>query len=146
MEKIRVIFICTRNSARSQIAEAFLRKYAGDHFDVYSAGFEPQPIHPYVIKVMEELGYDLSDQYSKNLYQYLGKVHFGIVITVCAKAEEKCPISLGAGTRLYWPFEDPVEYQGSDEEKIAKFREVRDQINMRIKAWLKERKIPIEGN
>ena len=71
-------------------------------------------------------------------YQYLGKVHFGIVITVCAKAEERYPTIPGFGTRLYWPFDDPVEYQGNDEEKLAKFREVRDQIHERIKDWLKE--------
>lgn len=126
------------------MAEAFLRKYAGDQFEVYSAGFEPQPIHPYVRKVMKELGYDLSGQSPKELHQYLGKVHFGIVITVCPKAEERCPTILGVGTRLYWPFEDPVAYQGTEAEKLAKFREVRDQIHERIKAWLTERGIPIE--
>jgi arsenate reductase len=123
------------------MAEAFLKKYAGDHFEVYSAGFETQPINPYVIKVMEEKGYDLSDQYSKELSQYLGRVHFGIIITVCAKAEEMCPTMPGVGTRLYWPFDDPAEFQGSEEEKLAKIREVRDQIEQRIKDWLKERGI-----
>jgi arsenate reductase len=90
---------------------------------------------------MEEKGYDLSDQYSKELSQYLGRVHFGIIITVCAKAEEMCPTMPGVGTRLYWPFDDPAEFQGSEEEKLAKIREVRDQIEQRIKDWLKERGI-----
>jgi arsenate reductase len=121
------------------MAEAFLRRYAGDYFDVYSAGFEPRQIHPNTIKVMKELGYDLSDQHSKDLTQYLGKTHFGIVITVCPKAEERCPTIPGTGTRLYWPFEDPAAFQGTENEKLAKFREVRDQINDKIKAWLKER-------
>jgi arsenate reductase len=120
------------------MAEAFLRKYAGNHFEVYSAGFKPQPINPFTIEVMKELGYDLSDQRSKDLAQYLGNVHFGIVITVCAKAEEACPTILGISKRLYWPFEDPAAFQGTNEEKLAKFREVRDQINEKIKTWLKD--------
>ena len=123
------------------MAEAFLRKYAGDHFEVYSAGFEPRPMHPYTIQVMRELGYDLSGQHPKDLSQYLGKVHFGIVITVCAKAEEQCPTIPGVGTRMYWPFEDPAAFQGTEEEKLAKFREIRDKINEKTKAWLKERGI-----
>jgi len=123
------------------MAEAFLRKYAGDYFEVYSAGFEPQPIHPYVFKVMKELGYDLSGQSPKSIKQYLGKLHFGIVITLCAKAEKECPKIPGVGSRLYWPFEDPAEFQGSEEEKLAKFKEVRDKIHEQIKAWLAERGI-----
>ncbi len=141
LEKSKVIFLCTGNSARSQMAEAFLRKYAGDHFEVYSAGFDPRPIHPYAIQVMRELGYDLSGQHSKDLKQYLGKIHFGIVITVCVKAEEECPTIPGVATRLYWPFEDPAAFQGTEEEKLAKFREIRDQISEKTKAWLKERGI-----
>jgi arsenate reductase len=123
------------------MAEAFLRKYAGDHFEVYSAGFEPRSMHPYTIEVMRELGFDLSDQRPKALSQYLGKMHFGIVITVCIKAEEVCPTIPGVSTRLYWPFEDPAAFQGTEEEKLAKFREIRDQINEKTKAWLKERGI-----
>jgi arsenate reductase len=141
LEKTKVIFLCTGNAARSQMAEAFLRKYAGDHFEVYSAGFDPRPIHPYTVKVMRELGYDLSGQYSKDLKQYLGKIHFGIIITVCEKAEEECPTIPDVSTRLYWPFEDPAAFQGTEEEKIAKFREIRDKIDEKTKAWLKERGI-----
>ncbi|HVP17214.1 MAG TPA: arsenate reductase ArsC [candidate division Zixibacteria bacterium] len=142
MDKTKVIFLCTGNSARSQMAEALLRKYAGEHFEVYSAGFDPQPINPLTVKVMNEIGLDLSSQYSKGLKQFLGKTHFGIVITVCADAEEKCPTMPGVSTRLYWPFEDPAKGLGTEEEKLAKFREVRDQINAKIKTWLKERGIP----
>jgi len=123
------------------MAEAFLRKYAGDHFEVYSAGFNPEPIHPYTFQVMSELGYDLSGQNSKDLGQYLGKEYFGIVITLCQKAEEDCPPFPGVSTRLYWPIENPSAFQGTEEEKLAKFREVRDQINEKIKTWLKERGI-----
>jgi len=141
VEKTKVIFLATGNAARSQMAEAFLRKYAGNQFEVYSAGFHPRPIQPYTVQVMKELGYDLNGQYSKDLKQYLGKTHFGIVITVCVKAEEECPTLPGVGTRLYWPFEDPAAFQGTEEEKLAKFREVRDQINEKTKEWLKERGI-----
>ncbi len=141
LQKTKVIFLCTGNSARSQMAEAFLRKYAGDRFEVYSAGFEPRPIHPYTIQVMREIGFDLSDQHSKDLNQYLGKEHFGIIITMCQKAEEQCPTFPDVSTRLDWGFEDPAAFQGTGEEKLAKFQEIRDKINEKIKAWLKERGI-----
>jgi arsenate reductase len=121
------------------MAEAFLRKYAGNQFEVYSAGFDPKPINPLTVRVMKEAGLDLSFHYSKSLKQYLGKTHFGVVITVCVNAEEKCPTIPGVSTRLYWPFEDPAKVQGTEEEKLAKFREVRDQIDQKIKSWLKEK-------
>lgn len=140
-QKIKVVFLCTGNTARSQMGEAFLRKYAGDRFEVYSAGFDPRPIHSYAIKVMNELGFELSEQHPKDLNQYLGKVHFGIIITMCQKAEEDCPTIPGISTRLNWGFEDPAAFQGNEEEKIAKFREIRDEINAKIKEWLKERGI-----
>jgi len=123
------------------MAETFLKKHAGEHFEVYSAGFEPQGINPFTIKVMEELGYDLKDQYSKELKEFLGKVHFEIVITVCEKAEKTCPIIPGVTTRLFWSFEDPAAYEGTEQEKIDKFRQIRDQIHQQIQVWLKERGI-----
>ncbi|MFX0018413.1 MAG: arsenate reductase ArsC [Promethearchaeota archaeon] len=141
MEKSKVIFLCTENSVRSQMAEAFLKKQAGEHFEVYSAGFDPQPIHPFTIKVMEELDYDLKDQYSKELKEFLGKVHFEIVITVCEKAEKTCPIIPGVSTRLFWSFEDPAAFEGTRQEKLDKFRQVRDQIYEQIQVWLKNRAI-----
>jgi arsenate reductase len=126
------------------MAEAFLRKYAGNQFEVFSAGLDPKGIHPYTIKVMEELGYTLKGHTSKNLSQYLGKIHFGILITVCAKAEKSCPIFPGPSTRFFWPFDDPAAVQGTDEEKLAKFRQVRDQIHLKIRDWLKERNLPAD--
>lgn len=90
---------------------------------------------------MRELGYDLSGQYPKELKQYLGTTHFGIVITLCEKAEERCPTIPGVSTRLYWPFEDPATSQGTEEEKLVKFREVRNQISEKIEARLKDRGI-----
>jgi len=142
LSKTKVIFLCTHNAARSQMAEAFLRKYAGDYFDVYSAGFDPKPIHPLTIKVMKEIGYDLSNQQPKDLWQLIRNEYFGIAITVCNKSEEEdCPTIPGTSTRLYWNIEDPAAFEGTEEEKLAKFREVRDQIHERVKVFLRDRKI-----
>jgi len=143
MSKARVLFLCTGNSARSQMAEALLRKYAGDHFEVYSAGLEPKGLNPYTIKVLEEIGVDTSQHYSKTLDTFMGKVHFGYLITVCSNAEENCPVFPGVGLRLNWPFEYPAAYVGSEEETLQKFREVRDQIDARVRQWLKEMDIPV---
>jgi arsenate reductase len=136
MDKTRVLFLCTGNSVRSQMAEAFLRKYAGDRFEVYSAGLEPSIINPLTIRVMEEMGIDLSNQRSKSLQEYMGKLHFGYLITVCDRAEQKCPIFPGMGMRLHWPFEDPSRASGNDAERLAKFRQVRDQIDTKVREWL----------
>lgn len=138
MKKARVLFLCTRNSARSQMAEAFLRKYADDKFEALSAGLEPDEIHPYTKKVMAEIGIDISDQYSKPLKQFMGKVHIGYLITVCDKAEKLCPSFPGISIRLHWPFADPAINEGTEEDKIERFRCVRDQIESKIKSWLKE--------
>jgi arsenate reductase len=137
MSKVKVLFLCTGNSARSQMAEAFLRKYGGDEFEAYSAGLEPKGISPYANRVMEEVGISLSGQYSKHVKEYMGKIHFGYLITVCDEAEKNCPTTFpGIAQRLHWSFEDPAAFVGTDEEKLAKFREVRDQIDQRIKEWL----------
>ncbi len=139
MEKLRLLILCTRNSARSQMAEAFLRRYAGDKFEVYSAGFEPSEIHPLTVKVMAEKGFDLSGQYSKGVKEYLGKIIFTYLITVCEKAEKDCPIAFpGVAAKMYWPFDDPVKSIGSNEQKLQKFREIRDKIDQRIQLWLRE--------
>ncbi|MBN1888903.1 MAG: arsenate reductase ArsC [Thermoflexales bacterium] len=139
MQKTRVLFLCTGNSARSQMAEAFLRHYGGDRFEAYSAGLEPQGVHPYTIQVMSELGLDLSGQAAKHVRQYMGQMHFGYLVTVCSNAEAQCPTTFpGVGQRLHWSFDDPAAVQGSGEEKLLKFRQVRDQIEQRIKTWLAE--------
>ncbi|MCL5125753.1 MAG: arsenate reductase ArsC [Deltaproteobacteria bacterium] len=138
MTKKKVIFLCTGNTARSQMAEAFLRKYANDKFEVYSAGLEPSQINPLTKNVMEEIGLDLKGQESKGLEQFLGKNDFSYVITVCGHADEKCPMFPGNSVRIHWPFDDPACVQGSVEEKLAEFRKTRDQIEHQIKSWLKE--------
>jgi len=144
MEKSRVLFLCTGNSARSQMAEAFLRKYAGDRFEVHSAGLEPKALNPLMVKVMEEAGFDMSGHRSKGIGEYLGKVHFQYLITVCDDAEKNCPtVWPGVNQRLHWSFEDPAKFEGTDEQKLAKFRQVRDLIDARVKAWLVEQNIPI---
>jgi len=139
MKKTRVLFLCTGNSARSQMAEAFLRKYAGDRFEVYSAGLEPaRGVHPLTIKVMEELGYDMSGHYAKDVRQFVGQLHFGYVITVCDRAEQSCPIFPGITQRLHWSLEDPAAFEGDEQAKLAKFREVRDQVEAHVKACVEE--------
>jgi len=141
MRKAKILFLCTGNSARSQMAEAFLKKHGDDRFDIYSAGTEPRGIDPYTELVMEEVGINLSGQRSKHVKEYMGKLHFGYLITLCDEAEVSCPTTFpGIGQRLYWPFEDPSALRRADDEKLAKFREVRDQIEQRIKAWLAEQK------
>lgn len=125
------------------MGEAILRKYAGDHFEIHSAGIDARGIHPNTIKVMEEAGYDLSDHFSKTLDRYLGKVHFGILITVCQEAEDQCPIFPSLGTKLYWNLEDPSKARGSEEEVLDIYRRVRDQLDAQIRDFLVSREIPI---
>jgi arsenate reductase len=146
MSKTKVLFLCTGNSARSQMGEAFLRRYAGDTFDVFSAGLEPKGINPFTQMVMEEIGISLDGQYSKDVREYLGKTNFGYLITVCDHAEKNCPTTfLGISRRLHWSFEDPAAFEGNEEEKAVKFRQVRDQMDQRIRAWLEELNIPVEA-
>ena len=136
----QVLFLCTHNTARSQMAEAWLRRHAGDRFEVYSAGYEPTDINPFTRQVMAEVGLDLGGQYAKGVKEYLGKINFAYVIIVCDRAEKTCPTAFPSISRqrLFWPFEDPMAFKGTDEEKLAKFREIRDQIDQRIRQWLNE--------
>ena len=135
----RVLFLCTGNSARSQMAEAFLRKYGNGRFEPHSAGLQPKGINPLTVKVMNEAGIDLSAHASKGIETYLGKMHFQYLITVCDDADQNCPaVWPGVNTRIHWSFEDPARFEGTEEEKLAKFREVRDLIEQRIKVWIAE--------
>jgi arsenate reductase len=139
MDKQRVLFLCTGNSARSQIAEAFLRKYGGDRYEAHSAGLEPKGLNPFTVQVMAEAGIDVSGQTSKGVETYLGKVLFQYLITVCDDADKNCPtVWPGVNNRMHWSFQDPAAVEGTDEEKLAKFREVRDLIEAKIKGWLAE--------
>lgn len=139
MAKLNVLFLCTGNSARSQMAEGFLREAAGDRFEVYSAGLDPKGLNPYSIRAMDEVGIDIRHQTSDPVKKYMGRLHFAYGITVCSHADENCPHALfSRGERLHWPFDDPAAATGTDEEIMAKFREVRDQIKARIDTWLEE--------
>jgi arsenate reductase len=143
MNKAKVLFLCTGNSARSQMAEGLLRTLAGDHFDVFSAGTEPKGrILPEVQEVMREVGIDTSLQWSKSVMEYMGKVNFGYVITVCADAEENCPaVFLNMGTHEHWPFDDPAKFSGDEKQRIQSTRQVRNQIEERLRLWLTEQDI-----
>jgi len=138
MRKQKVLFLCTQNSARSQMAEGLLRHHAGDRFEAYSAGVSPtDEIHPYAVEAMEEVGIDISDQYPKGLRTYLGKVGFNYLVIVCARAEEECPKTFpGVGTTLSWIFDDPRGADVPEAEMPEKFREVRDEIERKILDWL----------
>jgi arsenate reductase len=145
MNKPKVLFLCTGNSARSQMAEAFLRAYAAEHFEIYSAGLVPKGyILPEVLAVMNECGLDLNGQSSKGVKEYLGKYNFSYVITVCADAEENCPaIFLTMGKHEHWLFDDPAKFQGSGAEKLEYVRRIRDQIDQRIREWLQAQNIQL---
>lgn len=137
MEKTRVIFLCTGNSARSQMAEAFARHLGGDRFDPYSAGLEPKGLNPLTVQVMREIGIDVSGYRSKSVTEYLGKAIFQYMITVCDEAEKNCPTAWpGVNLKMHWSFEDPAALAGTETEKLEKFREVRDQIKNRILDWM----------
>ena len=139
MSQERVLFLCTGNSARSQMAEAFLRKYANDRFEVHSAGLEPKGLNPLTIRVMNEVGIDISAHTSKGVETYLGKMLFQYLVTVCDDADRNCPtVWPGVNQRMHWSFQDPAAFEGTEEEKLAKFREVRDLIEKKVKEWLTE--------
>src|SRR5437588_8944751 len=131
----RVLFICTHNSARSQMAEGLLRHLGGERFEAFSAGTEATHVRPLAIKTMGELGIDISGQQSKTLDRYLNEP-FDEVITVCDTAAEACPIFPGAAHRRHWSFPDPSKATGSEEEQLAVYRRVRDAIRVRIEAEL----------
>lgn len=135
MTTLRVLFLCTHNSARSQMAEGFLRALAGDRFDVASAGTEATRVHPLAIRAMEEVGIDLGEHTSKTIDVFLGQP-WDYVITVCDNANERCPMFPGGTTRIHWSFDDPSQATGTDEDKLRRFRRVRDEILTRLRQWL----------
>ena len=135
MDKQRVLFICTHNSARSQMAEGLLRAWGGDAFEALSAGTEATAVRPEAIAVMNEIGVDISGQTSKHLGQYLGE-RFDYVITVCDQAREACPVFPGAANAAHWGFDDPSRAEGSEEQRLQEFRRVRDEIGRRLRPFL----------
>ncbi len=133
----RVLFVCTGNSARSLMAEAFLRTIGGEAFDVSSAGTQPKGINPMTSRVLLEAGIDDPRLRSKSVGAYLTE-EFDDVITVCDQAREVCPVFPGGVRRLHWSFDDPAAAEGTDDERIAEFRRVRDEIEARIRAYVAE--------
>ncbi len=131
MGKKKVLFLCSHNSARSQMAESLLRHLAGDRFKVVSAGTEATHVRPLALRAMDELGIDISGQESKTLDRYLGEP-FDYVVTVCDEANEACPTFPGARRRLHWSFEDPAQASGTEEERLRVFRSVRNEIKEHI--------------
>ncbi|WP_461395710.1 arsenate reductase ArsC [Deferrisoma sp.] len=134
----RVLFLCTGNSCRSQMAEGWLRHLGGDRYEVFSAGTRPQGLNPRAVRVMAEAGVDISGHTSDPVEKYLGE-DFDLVVTVCGGAKESCPVFVGrVKDRQHWPFDDPAEAAGTEEEVMAVFRRVRDEIRARVEAFLRE--------
>jgi arsenate reductase (thioredoxin) len=131
---IRVLFVCTGNSARSIMAEALLRHHGGDEFEVHSAGTEPRGINPLTLKVLGDAGIDASFARSKSVKEYLGE-EFDYVVTVCDQARQVCPVFPGVHESLHWGYEDPAEATGSEEERLAVFRRVFIQIGERVRQF-----------
>jgi len=140
MTKPNVLFVCIHNSARSQMAEAFLNLISGGRFQALSAGVEPGRLNPVVVEAMREVGIDISGNPTKSVADMIqsGRV-FEWVVTVCDEASaERCPVFPGGARRLHWGFPDPSSFQGTAEEKLARTREVRDVIQSKVKAWYAE--------
>lgn len=129
--KPKVLFLCTGNSARSQMAEGYLRSVAGERFDAMSAGIAPKGLNPLAVAAMREIGIDVSSQRSKDVTEFVG-TPVQYVVTVCANAREKCPVFPATVKFMHWDLEDPAAVQGTGEEKLASFRKVRDEIVARV--------------
>jgi arsenate reductase len=148
MNKIKVLFVCIHNSARSQMAEVFLNNLAGDRFEAESAGIEPGTLNPIVVNAMKEIGLDISKNKAKDVFEFYkqGK-SYKYVITVCDKnAAEKCPVFLGVAERIHWSFPDPSALSGNYEEKLEGTRKIRDQIKRKIEEWIRDFKFIDNGN
>jgi len=136
----RVLFVCIHNSARSQMAEAFLKKYGSEAFEVESAGLEPGTMNPNVVTVMQEVGIDLSKKVTQGVFDlYKRGTVYNVVITVCDGASaEKCPVFAGGGKRIAWSFDDPSSFKGTREEVLQHTRDVRDEIEQKVLKFIKE--------
>ena len=140
MQKYKVLFVCVHNSARSQMAEAWLNHLHGDLFETHSAGFEPRSLNPLAVEVMKEAGIDISQQKTKRVFDLArAGMILSYAITLCVEAtEEGCPIFPGITTRLHWSFPDPATVTGSKEDKLEKVRNIRDAIRSSIEQWVKQ--------
>lgn len=132
---IHVLFLCTGNSARSQMAEGLLRSFGGGDFKVHSAGTEPTELNPLAVEAMREIGIDISGHESKSLERFLGRP-FDYIITVCDRARDHCPTFPGDNERIHWGFEDPAAVTGSRAKQLAVFRRVRNELSDRLRVWV----------
>jgi len=138
MGKLNVLFVCVDNAARSQMAEAFLRAHASDSHEAFSAGLRPaSQLDPLAVAVMQERGLDLSGHRAKRWQELRDGRRFDYLITVCRRAERQCPTFAGMGKHLAWPFEDPAAFKGSAEERLARYRQLRDAIEAFVRVWLR---------
>ena len=135
MDRQRVLFICIHNSARSQMAEGMLRSFAGDRFEVFSAGIEASAVRPEAIAVMDEIGLNIRQQESKTLDRYLGQP-FDWLITVCDTARQRCPVFPGVDQTAHWGIDDPADAVGTEEERLEAFRRARDELRSRIRLFV----------
>ena len=133
--RLNILVLCTGNSCRSQKAEGFLRHHLGKNHTVASAGLEPKGLNPFAVRVMGEIGIDISTHTSKHLREFLDR-EFDYVITVCDNAAARCPAFPGLARRLHWPFDDPAEATGTEDEVLAEFRRIRDEIEVKITEWV----------
>ncbi len=136
----RVLFLCVHNSARSQMAEAWLRELGGDRFQVESAGLEPGKLNPFVVRALQEVGIDISAKTTQSVFDlYKAGRRYDYVVTVCSpEAAERCPIFPGPGRKLHWPFPDPSAFTGSEEDVLARVRELRDAIREKVREFVRE--------
>jgi arsenate reductase len=132
---IRVLFVCTGNSARSQMAEAVLRRFGEGAFETYSAGTQPRGVHPLTIRALADVGIDISGARSKSVQAFVGQ-RFDYVITVCDRAREACPVFPGAADALHWDFDDPAEATGTEAARLLVFRGVLGQISTRMRTFM----------
>ena len=138
MKRKKVLFVCVHNSARSQMAEAFLENLAGESFEVHSAGLEPGKLNPVVVDAMKELGIDITGKETRSVFDYFREgILFSYVITVCHQsAGEKCPVFPGLAKRIHWNFPDPSDFEGTYQERLERTRKVRDEIKETVNRWL----------
>lgn len=144
----KVLFLCVHNSARSQMAEAYLRRFGGDAFQVESAGLEPGALNPYVVRALQEDGIDISGKATQDVFSlYREGRRYNYVVTVCSReAAERCPIFPGITTRLHWPFPDPAAFSGPEEQIMAQVRSLRDQIRDKVKDFVTREAAVGRGN
>jgi len=137
-EKKKVLFVCVHNSARSQMAEEFLKQIAGDRFEAESAGLEPGEVHPLTVTVLQEAGIDILGKKTNSAFDFFKQGRrYHYVVTVCStEAEEKCPVYPGTLQRLHWPLDDPSRAEGGEEQRLARFREVRDLIRRKVESFV----------